>query len=67
MAVLYSFNLFIFILIGLIAIVYKFSSFDYDDFMSRQFEEQDFSISRKLMNGWDWDVNSKSKMFNTRN
>ena len=39
MAVLYSFNLFIFILIGLIAIVYKFSSFDYDDFMSRQFEE----------------------------
>ena len=35
MALLYSFNLFIFILIGLIAIIYKFSSFDYDDFMSR--------------------------------
>lgn len=35
MAVLYSSNLFIFILIGLIAIIYKFSNFDYDDFMSR--------------------------------
>lgn len=35
MAVTYSTNLFLFILIGLIAIVYKFSSFDYEDFMSR--------------------------------